>query len=76
MIASLWRSECKHCGREEHGFIVWMGDEEADALSLQIRERRARHLGGVEPCCCQEDWDREGEVELHTGVSNQEKCLE
>ena len=55
----------QHRRREEHGFIVRVGDQQADALVAQAWEGGARDVGGVEPAGEDEDGDEEGEVELH-----------
>jgi hypothetical protein len=38
VIAKLWTRQSQQCWRKEHGFIVGMGNEEHDALSLQRGE--------------------------------------
>lgn len=32
LVATGWRGECEHSGAEEHGFIIWVPDEEEDSF--------------------------------------------
>ena len=52
MVPCFWGCKGEDGGREEHGFIVGVRDEEADAFAAEGGEGGARELGGVEPCCC------------------------
>lgn len=47
MIAGVGSSEGEDCRGEEHGLVVGMGNEQTDALVLQLREARAHHVGHV-----------------------------
>lgn len=38
MVAELGFGEGQHCGREEHGLVIGVGDEEADAFVVEARE--------------------------------------
>ena len=49
MVTKGGGSECEERRREEHGFVVGMGDQEADALVAEDGEGGAGHVGGVEP---------------------------
>lgn len=40
MIVVLGRQQCDQCGSEEHGFIIWMANEEEDALVAQLERWR------------------------------------
>ena len=57
-----------------------MGNQQADAFVAEGREAGFGHLGRVEPCCCYEDGDGEGEIEFHTDCSPliivRESCFE
>ena len=66
MVPSLWCCKGEQRGGEEHGFIVRMGDQEADAFATDVRGGGPRYLGGVEPTCREEDWDGEIEVGGHS----------
>ena len=46
MVASLRPGECQDGRRKEHGFIIWVGDEQADALVSQDGEARAHNADG------------------------------
>lgn len=65
MIPSFWCCKCQYRWRKEHGLIIWVCYEEAYALTLEVWERTACDLRGVEPCCSDEDGYGEREVELH-----------
>lgn len=49
MIARIGIREGKEGGGEEHGFVVRMGDEEADALVGEVGVGGAGEIGGEEP---------------------------
>lgn len=49
MIAMIGIGQCLHGRSEKHGFIVRVGCEQNDTLTLEGRERVARHVGSVEP---------------------------
>ena len=65
MVARFRSRQSEQCRREEHCFVVRMGDKKADALVAGSGERSLRDLRGIEPCCRQDYGDGEGEVELH-----------
>ena len=53
MIARFWSRQSEQGGREEHCFIIGMGDEKADALVAETREGSPCDLRCIQPCCCQ-----------------------
>ena len=59
MIPQCWCRERKERGRKEHGFIVGMGNQEANALVAQLGTGGATQLRGVEPACHEENGDGE-----------------
>lgn len=65
VVARLRRRQGEERGGEEHGFVVRVGDEEADALVAEAGEGRPYDLRGVQPCCREDDRDGEGEVGFH-----------
>ena len=65
MVARFRSRQSEQCRREEHCFVVGMGDKKADTLVAESGERGPRDLRGIQPCCCQDYGDGKGEVELH-----------
>ena len=65
MIARFRSRQSEQRGREEHCFVIGMGDEEADALVAETREGSPCDLRCIQPCCCQNNRNGESEVELH-----------
>ena len=65
MVARFRSRKSEQCRGEEHCFIVRMGDQKTDTLVAGSGERSPRDLRGIQPCCCQDYGDREGEVKLH-----------
>lgn len=64
MIPELLRGQCYDGRGEEHGFVIRMGDEQADPLVGQWREGGPRNVGGEEPACCEEDGNGESDIGL------------
>jgi hypothetical protein len=56
LVAVRRRDECKECGSEEHGFIVWVADEEDDSFVAEFRRRRK---GRGEQCRDEEAGDEQ-----------------
>jgi len=48
MVARLRPGKRHDGGRKEHGLVIGVGNEEADALVAQGREARRHHRGGVD----------------------------
>ena len=71
MIAETFIGKCKQCGREEHGFIIRMSNQETDAFVMEFRERDAGDMCCIEPSYCQQDGNGEGKVEEHFNMKNQ-----
>ena len=69
VVARFWSGQSKQCGRKEHCLIIGMGDEEADSLVAETRERSPYDLYRVEPCCCQNYGNGKDKVELHASAS-------
>ena len=65
VVARFRSRQSEQCGREEHCFVIGMGDEKADALVAGTGERSPCDLRGVQPCCCQNYGNGESKVELH-----------
>ena len=65
MVTCFRSRQSEQCRREEHCFVVRMGDEKADALVAGSGKRCLRDLRGIQPCCRQDYGNGEGEVELH-----------
>lgn len=65
MIARFRSRQSEQRGREEHCFIIGMGNEEADALVAETREGSPYDLRCIQPRCCQDNGNGESEVELH-----------
>lgn len=57
MVAQLGPGEGQYRWRKEHGFVIGVGDEEADALVAQGWETGGGHAYGVEV----EAWEEEGD---------------
>lgn len=65
MVARFRGRQGEQCRREEHCFVIGMGDENADALITETGKGSPCDLRGVQPCCCQDYGNGESEVELH-----------
>jgi hypothetical protein len=55
----------QHAGCKKHGLVIWMRDQQANALIPQFRESRARDGDRVEPGGDGEDGDRGQREPLH-----------
>ena len=53
-----------------------MRDKEADALVAETGKRGSRYVSGIEPTCCEEDGDGEGEEPLHGRINKIDSILE
>lgn len=70
MIAETFVGKGKQCGREEHGFIVRMGNQKTDSFIMEFRERDASNMCRIQPSCCQQNGNDDGKVEEHFDLMN------
>ena len=50
MVSQVRPREAQERGREEHSFVVWMGDQEDNGFVAEGRDLGRHDRGGVEPC--------------------------
>lgn len=70
MIAKTFFGEGKQCGREEHGFIIRMGNQKTDTFILELGDGDAGDVCCIQPGCCQKDGSGECKVEEHVDGTN------
>lgn len=63
MIARLGAGEGQDGGRKEHGLVVRVGNQQADALVLQRGEAGLNNTGRVDVQAWQDDRNQRGEID-------------
>jgi hypothetical protein len=63
----------EHRRGKEHGFIVGMGDKEADGFTSKAGKRRAGDVCRIEPARCEDNWNSKVEIDIHLALCSGNK---